>query len=216
MCFEKPPKTWLFETHVAFQRLSFAAGAVQLRGTLLQGIVIAQKQVAQVQGEGGAAVISERISSFAGLGAEGDNVVCLRQGGNQVRGGFVAVLVAGQNEVARFRVLVSSTGRRSSGVKVSLEDVLNTAHQLIIGQRAVCICQRHVDTVQSLVGVLTREVSGGEHVAGQQVRLSGGEGAARLTQGGQQKPGQEGVQGLGGVRDSLLQVLLPPPRWARR
>ena len=198
MCFEKPPKTWLFETHVAFQRLSLAAGAVQLSGTLLQGIIITQKQVAQVQGEGGAAVVSERISSFAGLGAEYDNAVRLRQCGNQVCGGFVAVPIAGQGDVARLRVLVSSTGRRSSGVKVSLESVLNTGHQLFIGQRAVCICQRHVDTVQSLVGVLTREVSGGESVAGQQVRLGGGEGAARLTQGGQQKLGQEGVQGLGG------------------
>ena len=90
----------------------------------------------------------------------------LGQGGNQVRGGFVAVLVVGQNEVARFRVLVSSTGSRSSGMKVSLKDVLNTAHQLIIGQCAVCICQRHVDAVQSLVRMLTREVSGGERVAG--------------------------------------------------
>ena len=55
--------------------------------------------------------------------------------------------------------------------------------------------------------MLARVVSGGKRVAGEQLRLSGSEGAARLTQGGQQQLGQEGVQGLGGVRDSLLQVL---------
>ncbi|CNI64664.1 Uncharacterised protein [Mycobacterium tuberculosis] len=41
-----------------------------------------------------------------------------------------------------------------------------------------------MDAVQSLVGVLTRKVSGGKRVAGQQLRLGGGEGAARLAQGG--------------------------------
>ena len=131
----------------------------------------------------------------------------LRQGGNQVRGGFVAILVARQGDVVRLLVLVSSTGSRSSSLEIGLEDVLNTGHQLSIGQGTVICGKRNVDAVQSLVGVLTREVSGGERVAGQQVRLSGGEGATRLTQGGQQQLSQEGVQGLGGVLDSLLQVL---------
>ena len=91
----------------------------------------------------------------------------LGQGGNQVRGGFVAILVAGQGDVMRLRVLVSSAGFRTSGGKVSLEDVLNTAHQLIIGQGAVICGKRNVDAVQSLVGVLTRVVSGGKSVAGE-------------------------------------------------
>ncbi|CNI64636.1 Uncharacterised protein [Mycobacterium tuberculosis] len=62
--------------------------------------------------------------------------MCLGQGGNQVRGGFAAVLVVGQGDVVRLRVL-GSAGGCSGGGKVSLEDVLNTAHQLIIGQCAV-------------------------------------------------------------------------------
>ena len=36
--------------------------------------------------------------------------MCLRQGGNQVRGGFVAILVAKQGDVMRLRVLDSSAG----------------------------------------------------------------------------------------------------------
>ena len=173
----------VYRIKVGRENLLLAAGAVQLSGALLRRLIITEEQVAQVQGEGGAAVVGERAGSFAGLGAENDNVVRLGQGGDQVRGGFVAVLVARQGELVRLRVLGSAGFRASSG-KVSLEDVFNTAHQLIIGQSAVCICQRHVDAVQSLVGVLTREVSGGERVAGQQLRLGGGEGAARLTQGG--------------------------------
>ena len=55
--------------------------------------------------------------------------------------------------------------------------------------------------------MLTREVSGGKRVAGEQLRFGGGEGAACLTQGGQQQLGQEGMQGLGGICDSLRQVL---------
>jgi len=89
------------------------------------------------------------------------------QGGDQVRGGFVAVLVAGQGELVRLLVLVSSAGFRSGGGKVSLENVLNTAHQLIVGQGTVICGKRNVDAVQSLVGVLTRVVSGGERVAGE-------------------------------------------------
>ena len=84
----------------------------------------------------------------------------------------------------RLLVLVSSAGFRASSGKVSLEDVLNTAHQLSIGQGAVIRGERNVDAVQGLVGVLTRVVSGGERVAGEQLRFVGGEGAARLTQGG--------------------------------
>ena len=110
----------------------------------------------------------------------------LGQDGDQVRGGFVAVLVAGQDEVARLRVSLrsASIGSYSGGGKVSLEDVLNTANQVGIGQGAVIRGKRNVDAAQSLVGVLTRVVSGGKSVAGQQACLVGGEGAARLAQGG--------------------------------
>ena len=110
----------------------------------------------------------------------------LGQGGNQVRGGFVAVLVAGQDEVARLRVRLGSVsiGSYSGGGKVSLEDILNTANLLGIGQGAVGLSQRRMDAAQSLVGVLTRVVSGGKSVAGQQACLVGCEGAARLAQGG--------------------------------
>ncbi|CNJ62476.1 Uncharacterised protein [Mycobacterium tuberculosis] len=126
----------------------------------------------------------------------------LRQGGKQVCGGFVAFLVTGQGEVGRLRIL-GSAGGCSGGVEVSLEDVFNAANLLGVRQGTVR-GERNVDAVQGLVGVLTRVVSGGEHVAGEQLHLVGGEGAARLTQGGQQKFGQERVQGLGGVRDSFL------------
>ena len=147
--------------------LLLATGAVQLSGALLRRLVITEHQVAQVQGESGAAVVSERLRVITLRGAENDNVVCLRQGGNQVRGGFVTVLVARQGDVVRLLVLVSSAGFRASGGKVSLEDVLNTAHQLSIGQGAVIRGERNVDAVQSLVGVLTRVVSGGKSVAGE-------------------------------------------------
>ena len=60
------------------ENLVLAAGAVQLSGTLLQGLIITEEQVAQVQSEGGAAVVSKRAASFAGLGAEYDNVMRLR------------------------------------------------------------------------------------------------------------------------------------------
>ena len=138
----------------------------------------------RVQGEGGAGVLSERAGSFAGPGAEDDDVVCLGQGGNQVRGGFVAVLVAGQDEVARLRVRLGNAGTLASGTEISLEDILNTANLLGIGQGAVGLSQRRMDAAQSLVGVLTRVVSGGKSVAGQQACLVGCEGAARLAQGG--------------------------------
>ena len=145
-----------------------AVGAVELRCTLLRGFVITEHQVAQVQGEGGAAVISERIDSFAGQGAEGDNVVRLRQGGNQVRGGFVAVLVAGQDDAVRLRVSLGSagTGSCSTGGKVSLEDLFNTANQVGIGQGATLRCRgkRNVDAVQRLVrGARPRNVRRREH-----------------------------------------------------
>ena len=193
---------WLFSVW-----LVLAVGAVELRGALLRGLVITQEQVAQVQGEGGAAVVGERAGSLTGLGTESDSVVCLGQGGNQVRGGFVAVLVAGQGEVVRLRVLVSISGC-SGGGKVSLEDVFNAANLLGVRQGTVICGKRNVAAIQGLVGVLARVVSGGERIAGQQACLVGGEGAARLTQGGQQKFGQERAQGLGGVRDSLLQVFV--------
>lgn len=108
----------------------------------------------------------------------------LGQGGNQVRGGFVAVLVAGQDEVARLRVRLGNAGTLASGTEISLEDILNTANLLGIGQGAVGLSQRRMDAAQSLVGVLTRVVSGGKSVAGQQACLVGCEGAARLAQGG--------------------------------
>lgn len=79
----------------------------------------------------------------------------LGQDGDQVRGGFVAVLVAGQDEVARLRVSLrsASIGSYSGGGKVSLEDILNTASLLGIGQGAVIRGKRNVDAAQSLVGV---------------------------------------------------------------
>ena len=203
MCFEH---MWLlsvcgqgvYRIKVGRENLVLTAGAVQLSGAPLRRLVITEHQVAQVQGESGAAVGGERLRVITLRGAESNNVMRLRQGGDQVRGGFVAVLVAGQGDVVRLLVLVSSAGFRSGSLEVSLEDVLNTGHQLIVGQCAVICGKRNVDAIQSLVGVLARVVSGGKRVASEQLRLGGGEGAARLTQGGQQQLGQEGVQGLGG------------------
>ena len=113
-----------------------------------------------------------------------------------MRGGFVAVLGAGQDDAVGLRVLVGSAGALASGAEISLEDLLNTANQVGIGQGITLRCRgkRNMDAVQRLVGVLTRVESGGERVAGQQLRLGSGEGTARLTQGGQQKLGQERVQ----------------------
>lgn len=173
----------VYRIKVGRENLVLTAGAVQLSGALLRRLVITEEQIAQVQGEGGAAVVSERAGSFAGVGAESDNVMSLGQSCNQVCGGFVAFLVAGQGELVRLRVL-GSAGFRLGSLEISLEDVLNTAHQLIVGQCAVICGKRNVDAVQGLVGVLARVVSGGERVAGEQLRLGGGEGATRLTQGG--------------------------------
>ena len=171
MCFEH---MWLlsvcgqgvYRIKVGRENLVLTAGAVQLSGAPLQGLIITQKQIAQVQGESGAAVGGERLRVITLRGAESNNVMRLRQGGNQVRGGFVAVLVTRQGDVVRLRV-VGSVCTRTSGGKVSLEDVLNTAHQLSIGQGEVIRIERNVDAVQSLVGVLTRVVSGGKNVAGE-------------------------------------------------
>ena len=57
----------VYRIKVGRENLVLTAGAVQLSGALLRRLVITEEQIAQVQGEGGAAVVSERAGSFAGV-----------------------------------------------------------------------------------------------------------------------------------------------------